>query len=50
MYVQYLENRLSLERITLSVAVTVCGLNAGNVENSGSVTRDCYRFIFRGPQ
>jgi hypothetical protein len=48
--VQYLENRPSLERTTLSVAVTVCGLNAGNTENSGFVTRECYRFIFRGLQ
>lgn len=37
---QYLEIRLGLERITLSVAVTVCGLNAGNIENSVSVSRD----------
>jgi hypothetical protein len=36
-----------LERLTLSVAVTVCGLNADNIENTGSVTRDCYRFVFR---
>jgi hypothetical protein len=48
--VQYLEIRLSLERITLPVTVTVCGLNAGNLENFGSVTRDCYRYIFNDLQ
>ena len=45
---QYLQNQLILERITLSVAVIVYVSNAGNIENSVSVTTVCYRFNFRG--
>jgi hypothetical protein len=48
--VHYLEDWLSLERIAFTVAVTVCGLNAGNITISVSVIRDFYRLIFRGLQ